>query len=88
MAAVDQQQPGVLEMLSRPTGSVQGRCKAIVIIDGRNKSFLERKDSREPQLTQQDVARCVAMVKRASRRAQTLNYGIDSDRSRTFLPRL
>src|ERR1700756_4685257 len=88
MAAVNQKEPGNLKMLSGPTGRVQGPCGAIIVIDSRDKSFLVGKYGREPQFTEQGVARLIAMVKRPSRCTQTPNYGIDSDRSGTLRPRL
>src|SRR6185437_16219722 len=85
VAAIEQQQPGIVEVAARPGRHVQRRTQPVAGLDRRDEPLLEVEHGVEPELAQQHVARSEAMIERALGGVQPLDDRIDGYRHRSAL---
>ena len=76
VAAVEQEQPRIVDMRPRPGRRVQRRGETIAGLDRRDEALLVGQDRRQPEFAEQRVARGEAMIERTLRCPQILRDGI------------
>ena len=85
VAAVEHQQPRVIEMAARPRRRVERGAEAVAGLDRGDEALLKGEHGRQPQFAEQRVARREAVVERTLWRLEPLGDGVDGNGGRPAL---